>query len=157
MALKTVIKNELAKWGILSIEMVNAIKHDQATKRSLEDEPEYPDGTDFNGHAEDLKNKTQANADALKEKLGKKGETVPADPPTIDEQILTKAETDVEATGTAEAEATDDLIDLRNHVTGSLESLDKKDQKNLMAGRKLVKDMDRDELKSLEKAIEEFV
>jgi hypothetical protein len=46
---------------------------------------------------------------------------------------------------------------VRNHVRGSLESLDKKDQKNVMAGRKLVKDMDRDELKSLEKAIEEFV
>jgi hypothetical protein len=50
----------------------------------------------------------------------------------------------------------DENLDLRNHVRGLLESLDKKDQKNVMAGRKLVKDMDRDELKSLEKAIEEF-
>jgi recombination protein RecT len=50
MALKTVVKNELAKWGILSIEMVNAIKHDQATKESLDSEPEYLDGNDINGN-----------------------------------------------------------------------------------------------------------
>jgi recombination protein RecT len=50
MALKTVIKNELAKWGIMSIEMVNAIKLDQSTKQSLDDDPSYPDGTDLNGN-----------------------------------------------------------------------------------------------------------
>jgi hypothetical protein len=70
-----------------------------------------------------------------------------------DAQIM---EPHTEPAGEPEAEAGDELTDLRNHVRGSLESLDKKDQKNLMAGRKLVKDMDRDELKSLEKAIEEF-
>jgi hypothetical protein len=50
MALKTVIKNELAKWGILSIEMVNAIKHDQAVKQTLDSDPEFPDGPDYNGN-----------------------------------------------------------------------------------------------------------
>lgn len=52
MALKTVVKNELAKWGIMSIEMISAIKHDQATKRSLDDEPEFPDGTNSNGNGD---------------------------------------------------------------------------------------------------------
>jgi recombination protein RecT len=52
MALKTVVKNELAKWGIMSIEMLKAIKHDQATKQSLEDEPEFPDGTDLSGNGD---------------------------------------------------------------------------------------------------------
>lgn len=53
MALKTVVKNELAKWGILSIEMVNAIKHDQSTKQSLEDEPQYLDAVNGNGTSPD--------------------------------------------------------------------------------------------------------
>lgn len=47
MALKTVIKNELAKWGILSIEMVTAIKHDQGTQDGLGGDPHYLDGTDI--------------------------------------------------------------------------------------------------------------
>lgn len=52
MALKTVIKNELAKWGILSIEMVTAIKHDQGTQDALDTDPHYLDGTDLNGNGE---------------------------------------------------------------------------------------------------------
>lgn len=61
MALKTVIKNELAKWGIMSIEMVNAIKLDQSTKQSLDDDPSYPDGTDLNGNG----NGSDPAADAI--------------------------------------------------------------------------------------------
>jgi len=44
MALKTVVKNELAKWGIMSIQMENAFRHDQAVKRSPDAEPEFVDG-----------------------------------------------------------------------------------------------------------------
>jgi hypothetical protein len=102
-----------------------------------------------NGHAEDLKNKTQANAEALKQKLSKPE-------PEVEHTEVQIMEPHTEPAGEPEAEAGDELTDLRNHVIGSLESLDKKDQKNVMAGRKLVKDMDRDELLSLEKAIEEF-
>lgn len=73
MALKTVIKNELAKWGILSIEMVNAIKHDQTTKQSLDGEPEYLDGSDVNGNGgatsgvEGVKNRIQRTAESSDE------------------------------------------------------------------------------------------
>ncbi len=41
MAKKTVLKMLISKWGILSIEMQNAVKFDQAVIR--EDEPEYVD------------------------------------------------------------------------------------------------------------------
>lgn len=50
MALKTVIKNELARWGILSVEMQQAIKFDQATVDDIGAAPYYPDGTDINGN-----------------------------------------------------------------------------------------------------------
>lgn len=50
MALKTVIKNELARWGILSIEMQQAIKLDQATQEDIDAEPHYLDGIDTNGN-----------------------------------------------------------------------------------------------------------
>jgi len=62
MALKTVIKNELAKWGILSIEMISAIKHDQATKSSLDDDPQYPDGLEHSTNG-------QAGIEGIKERL----------------------------------------------------------------------------------------
>ena len=41
MAKKTVLKMLISKWGILSIEMQNAVKYDQAVIR--EDQPEYVD------------------------------------------------------------------------------------------------------------------
>lgn len=50
MALKTVIKNELSKWGILSIEMQKAIKLDQAIQEGLDSDPTYLD-TPGNGKA----------------------------------------------------------------------------------------------------------
>ncbi len=43
MALKTVVKNELSRWGIMSVEMSTALRHDQAVKRTLDSEPEYVD------------------------------------------------------------------------------------------------------------------
>lgn len=46
MALKTVIKNELARWGILSIELERAIKTDQAVLNE-EGEPDYIDATEI--------------------------------------------------------------------------------------------------------------
>jgi len=53
MALKTVIKNTLATWGILSIEMQDAIKHDQGVVDS-EDNISYPDGVEFEDLAEEV-------------------------------------------------------------------------------------------------------
>lgn len=43
MALKTLIKNELAKWGILSVQMQRALTDDQAIRRDINAEPEYID------------------------------------------------------------------------------------------------------------------
>lgn len=47
MALKTVIKALLSKWGILSIEMQRAIREDQGIRRvvDMNADPDYPDGT----------------------------------------------------------------------------------------------------------------
>jgi recombination protein RecT len=53
MALKTVIKNTLAKWGILSIEMQSAIQHDQGVI-DKEDNITYPDGVEFEDLAEEV-------------------------------------------------------------------------------------------------------
>jgi len=53
MGLKTVIKNTLAKWGILSIEMQSALKHDQGVVDS-EDNITYPDGVEFEDIAEEI-------------------------------------------------------------------------------------------------------
>lgn len=45
MALKTVAKNTLSKWGILSIEMQTALKWDEGVKRTMDQqEPDYIDG-----------------------------------------------------------------------------------------------------------------
>ena len=46
MALKTVIKNELSAWGILSIELQSASKFDQAVRKDIDAEPEFVDGTE---------------------------------------------------------------------------------------------------------------
>jgi recombination protein RecT len=47
MAMKTVLKNTLAKWGILSIEMQMAVKTDQAVIRDENGQNvDYPDGRD---------------------------------------------------------------------------------------------------------------
>lgn len=43
MAIKTVIKNALSKWGELSIEMQRAIRHDQAAQITIDAEPIHPD------------------------------------------------------------------------------------------------------------------
>lgn len=43
MALKTVISNELRKWGILSIQMQQAVSVDQAVIADLDSTPEFPD------------------------------------------------------------------------------------------------------------------
>jgi len=44
MALKTVIKNELSDWGILSVEMQKAFRHDQGAQANIDSEIVYPDG-----------------------------------------------------------------------------------------------------------------
>lgn len=47
MATKTVIKNALTKWGVLSIEMQKAAIHDQTAQGDLDDEPRHvDDGSD---------------------------------------------------------------------------------------------------------------
>jgi recombination protein RecT len=47
MARKTVLKNLLSKWGILSVEMQNAVKYDQGVVRDIEDgEVDYVDNED---------------------------------------------------------------------------------------------------------------
>ena len=43
MALKTVIRNELSDWGILSIDMQRAMKHDQGAQVDIESEVVYVD------------------------------------------------------------------------------------------------------------------
>ena len=47
MGIKTVVKNVLNKWGILSIEMRNAIDSDQSAKRNIDSDAIYPDNTDI--------------------------------------------------------------------------------------------------------------
>lgn len=46
MATKTVIKNAITKWGVLSVEMQKAAVHDQAAQKDVDAEPEYIDGQD---------------------------------------------------------------------------------------------------------------
>lgn len=43
MALKTVIKNELSDWGILSVEFQTALLEDQGIRKTPDDEVHYPD------------------------------------------------------------------------------------------------------------------
>jgi hypothetical protein len=97
-----------------------------------------------NGHAEDLKAKTQANAQALRDKLPK---------PQAAEQPTTET-----APPPAEPEQTqapvDELADLRNHVTDLFNSVDKKLQKNLLAGKPAVSKMDGEQLQTLQAEIE---
>ena len=57
MALKTVVMNELRAWGVLSVQMQTAMKHDMGAQRDVEAEVEYVDGA----ATEDVA-ATQANA-----------------------------------------------------------------------------------------------
>lgn len=43
MARKTVLMNELRRWGIFSVEMQRAYEHDQAAQYDIDAEPVYPD------------------------------------------------------------------------------------------------------------------
>lgn len=43
MALKTVIANELRKWGLLSVQMQGAFSNDQTIRRDIDVEAEFPD------------------------------------------------------------------------------------------------------------------
>lgn len=45
MAMKTVIKNELSKWGVLSVQMQRAITEDQGVRKDIDAELEFPDGS----------------------------------------------------------------------------------------------------------------
>lgn len=47
MALKTVIKNELSDWGVLSIEFRRGLEADQSVKSDPDADPEYPDNAPF--------------------------------------------------------------------------------------------------------------
>ncbi len=44
MALKTVVMNELRAWGILSVQMQTALKHDMTSQKDVDADPEYVDG-----------------------------------------------------------------------------------------------------------------
>jgi hypothetical protein len=48
MAKKTVLKNMLSTWGILSVELQNALKVDQAVIKTEDGEVDYPDFQDAN-------------------------------------------------------------------------------------------------------------
>lgn len=65
MALKTVLKNMLSRWGILSPQMSMAQKFDQAVIR--DNEPHYVDGksTNFKSKKKNLKEKKTKNAPQL--------------------------------------------------------------------------------------------
>lgn len=65
MAMKTVLKNTLAKWGILSVEMQMAQRVDQAVIHDEKAETvTYPDGQDeFHGEAQVVEEKKQAIAE----------------------------------------------------------------------------------------------
>ena len=60
MALKTVISNELRKWGPLSVQIQRGISEDQSVRRDIDAEPEQPDWTDsmsapqFDEHKADI-------------------------------------------------------------------------------------------------------
>lgn len=74
MAMKTVIKMLLSKWGILSIEMQTAIQADQSVVKG-EGKYEYPDGTGEIIDGE-ISEPPKTTAHELQERFGKK-----ADPP----------------------------------------------------------------------------
>lgn len=54
MALKTVVMNELRSWGVLSVDMQTAIKHDMGVQKDIDDEVDFIDNDteDFGNTAE---------------------------------------------------------------------------------------------------------
>lgn len=83
MALKTVIKNTLSKWGIMSIEMNDAYKTDQSIRRDIDAAPEFID----NDNAIDADIVAPEMLDKAKDALLGAG-----DPPDDDKPPMTKLE-----------------------------------------------------------------
>jgi hypothetical protein len=93
---------------------------------------EYVAANGSSPDAEDLKQKTQQKAQDLKDKL-----TKPAESETPPPQ-----------------EPIDEFADLRNNVKDLFSGLDKKQQKDLLAGKPTIAKMNGDELKALQVEIE---
>jgi recombination protein RecT len=73
MALKTVLKNTLSKWGILSIEMQRAIVVDQAVIEDTDSESvRYPDGTGDDNQGTDWKGKADDSLNGAMDLMNKK-------------------------------------------------------------------------------------
>jgi recombination protein RecT len=101
MALKTVVMNELRSWGVLSVQMQNAMKHDNAVIKDVDAEPEYIDNAEAaqdvspgadGQQAEVTPTRAEAPARRKKEKGVNAAETAPAP-----QQQQTAASTTVEA------------------------------------------------------------
>ncbi len=67
MALKTVVMNSLRTWGILSVEMRQAIQLDQSAAIDINAEPVYVDNNGDQGEGEEAEGANRA--DSLTEKL----------------------------------------------------------------------------------------
>lgn len=153
MALKTVVKNELSKWGILSIEMVKAIRHDQGIQDSLDGDLKYLDGD----NDEPMADKTRDKIAEMKQRY-----TPAADVEPIDAEIV-EVEPDadfVDAEVIAEAPADDEVeaekseveyqeskrVDLLEYVQEMLKLLPASRQKDIQAGKPIVSKATYDEL-----------
>lgn len=73
MGLKTVVKYGLSHWGIMSVQMQQAIVHDQGAQKSIDGKVDYVDGTTVEPTQEDNNPKTESSN--LSESLKKSKET----------------------------------------------------------------------------------
>lgn len=69
MAKKTVLKSLLSHWGILSVQMQDAIRSDQGVRQDPGAEMTYIDNNGHEGTNAEAENKTDALADALESRL----------------------------------------------------------------------------------------
>lgn len=83
MALKTVVKNGLSKWGILSVEMRQAIQLDQSAAIDIDARPVYPD----NEGIEEQSESAPKGPDALAASLKAQREQAPADAQAVAEPV----------------------------------------------------------------------
>lgn len=177
MALKTVVKNELAKWGILSIEMVTAIKHDQGTQDDVGSDPTFLD----NANLENGDNQpdvpeviSEAQRVALVNAAKTTGQDLSAIVTTFGFEMLAditveqyeavlaavsapvqKEEPKTEEPKGEDAAAVevDPVESLRLNVRSALEELPKAKQKSLIENRPMIKEMTEAELNELMAAI----
>jgi len=173
MALKTVVKNELAKWGILSIEMVTAIKHDQGTQDDVGSDPTYLDGANLeNGNDQpdvpEVINEEQRVALVSAAKTS--GQDLSAIVTTFGfgmladitveqyEAVLAAVSAPVQKeepkaeepkSEDAAAEEVDPIEWLRANVRAALDELPATKRKNLIAGKPMIGEMTEEELRQM--------